>query len=429
MAKMLAVIPAKNPEDVKMVAAALKSAGTKFEKVYLDWSRPYGRFKAKGLWAKVPADPDAMTEVLERHLLASTRKARFKPQTAAELDPTPMQYLIKGVAPAQGLLVIYGPSGSAKSFLSIAAAAAIGEGSSFFGCAATAAPVLYVGLEGEAGVRGRVLAWERHHGRPMPDNVRFSLEPFQLTEAQDVADLAEICPPGCAVIIDTLNRAAPGLDENSSKDMGRVIDGAKALQRKIAGLVILIAHSGKDAAKGLRGHSSLFAALDAAILVSRDGEARCWKLDKAKDGRDGEEHGFRLKVVELGTDADGDPITSCVIEPDSGAIRQFSRPLKGNRQLAFTALENAARANGMLNERGEFVGVTFTDWHREFFRISTAANDEAKRKAFARAREDLAADGHIEVENDVYRFAGLNASATHAVIASMIAGQRAGGGQ
>lgn len=429
MAEMLAIIPAKNPEDVKMVAAALKSAGTKFEKVYLDWSRPYGRFKAKGLWAKVPADPDAMTEVLERHLLASTRKARFKPQTAAELDPTPMQYLIKGVAPAQGLLVIYGPSGSAKSFLSIAAAAAIGEGSSFFGCAATVAPVLYVGLEGEVGVRGRVLAWERHHGRPMPDNVRFSLEPFQLTEAQDVADLAEICPPGCAVIIDTLNRAAPGLDENSSKDMGRVIDGAKALQRKIAGLVILIAHSGKDAAKGLRGHSSLFAALDAAILVSRDGEARCWKLDKAKDGRDGEEHGFRLKVVELGADADGDPITSCVIEPDSGAIRQFSRPLKGNRQLAFTALENAARAHGILNERGEFVGVTFADWHREFFRISTAANDEAKRKAFARAREDLAADGHIEVENDVYRFAGLNASATHAVIAAMRAGHSDGTGQ
>lgn len=156
MAKMLAVIPAKNPEDVKMVAAALKSAGTKFEKVYLDWAQPYGRFKAKGLWAKVPADPDAMTEVLERHLLASTRKARFKPQTAAELDPTPMQYLIKGVAPAQGLLVIYGPSGSAKSFLSIAAAAAIGEGSSFFGYAATPAPVLYVGLEGEAGVPGNI---------------------------------------------------------------------------------------------------------------------------------------------------------------------------------------------------------------------------------------------------------------------------------
>ncbi|PKO86016.1 MAG: hypothetical protein CVU18_17115 [Betaproteobacteria bacterium HGW-Betaproteobacteria-12] len=430
MAKMLAVIPAKNPEDVKMVAAALKSAGTKFEKVYLDWAQPYGRFKAKGLWAKVPADPDAMTEVLERHLLASTRKARFKPQTAAELDPTPMQYLIKGVAPAQGLLVIYGPSGSAKSFLSIAAAAAIGEGSSFFGYAATPAPVLYVGLEGEAGVRGRVLAWERHHGRPMPDNVRFSLEPFQLTDAQDVADLAEICPPGCAVIIDTLNRAAPGLDENSSKDMGRVIDGAKTLQRKIAGLVILVAHSGKDSTRGLRGHSSLFAALDAAILVSRgDGGARRWKLDKAKDGKDGEEHGFRLTVVELGTDADGDTVSSCVIEPDSGATRQFARPLKGNRQLAFTALENAARASGILNERGEFVGVTFADWYAEFFRISTADNKEAKRKAFARAREDLAADGHIEVDNDIYRFAGLNASATHAVIASILAGQRTGGGQ
>ncbi|OJY69803.1 MAG: hypothetical protein BGP16_08690 [Sphingobium sp. 66-54] len=426
---MLSVIPAKNPEDLKMVAAALKTAGIRHEELYLDWAKPYGRFKAKGLWAKARPDPDAMTEVLERHIFAASRKARFKPQTAAELDPTPMQYRIKGVAPSEGMVVVYGASRDGKSFWCIAAAAAIGEGAQFFGYPTTPAPVLYVGLEGEAGVRGRVLAWERHHGRAMPDAVRFSLQPFRLTDQQDVSDLADICPPGCVVIIDTLNRAAPGLDENSSKDMGGVIEGAKTLQRKIAGLVILVAHSGKDSTKGLRGHSSLFAALDAAILVSRDGDARRWKLDKAKDGKDGEEHGFRLKVVDLGTDADGDPVTSCVIEPDSGATQQFTRPLRGNRQLAFTALENAARSHGILNEHGEFIGVTFADWYAEFLRISTADNKEAKRKAFARAREDLAADGHIAVDNDIYRFAGLNASATHAVIAAILTGQRTGGGQ
>ncbi len=62
------------------------------------------------------------------------------------------------------------------------------------------------------------------------------------------------------------------------------------------GLVVLVHHTGKDATKGLRGHSSLFAALDAAIEVSRSGERREWILAKSKDGRDGSTHPFKLRV-------------------------------------------------------------------------------------------------------------------------------------
>ena len=72
-------------------------------------------------------------------------------------------------------------------------------------------------------------------------------------------------PPGAVVFLDTLNRAAPTADENSSKDMGEILSAAKLLQSLINGLVVLVHHTGKDATKGLRGHSSLFAALDAAV--------------------------------------------------------------------------------------------------------------------------------------------------------------------
>ena len=56
--------------------------------------------------------------------------------------------------------------------------------------------------------------------------------------------------------------------------MGQIIAAAKELQTFVGGLVVLVHHTGKDASKGLRGHSSLQAALDAAIEVRRDGDNR-----------------------------------------------------------------------------------------------------------------------------------------------------------
>jgi len=87
------------------------------------------------------------------------------------------------------------------------------------------------------------------------------------------------------LVIDTLTVAASGADENSSSDMGLIIEAAKALQAKLGGLVLLVHHSGKDQSKGLRGHSSLHAALDAAIEVIRNHDnRRRWRIAKvAKD--------------------------------------------------------------------------------------------------------------------------------------------------
>ena len=425
MRKILASILPKNAEDVKMVAAALKIDGIKYEEVFLEWVAPFGRFKAKGLWARAKPDPDAMTEVLERQLTAAKGRDRFKPHTAADLEamPTP-QYRIKGVLPAEGLAVVYGSSGSAKSFLCISAAAAIASGMPFFGYATAIAPVLYVALEGEAGYRGRVIAWQRHNARTMPDGVGFLLQPFRLTDEGDVADLAGICPPAVVIIIDTLNRAAPGTDENSGKDMGNIIQGAKQLQRLTRGLVVLVSHTGKDASKGLRGHSSLFAALDAALLVQRNGALRSWKIDKAKDGQDGREHGFHLKPMTIGIDEDGDEITSAVVIPEEMPQPRYSKPLTGNRQLAMNTLKDVAGNIGKLDSEGNFAGAPLNAWREEFYRKCSAENEDGKRKAFNRARNDLAELGMIAVNNDMYYLAGPNADAGHAFLVAAISARR-----
>lgn len=437
--EVLALIPARpkhKDDDVRAVAMALKTHGPMLESLFIEWAKKHGyrNHRAKAIWDRVKADPDAIEELLELHEAARTQKDRFNPLTAAILEAMPpQQWRIKGVFPIEGLAVVYGASTAGKSFLALEMAGSIGAGAPFFENATKAAPVLYVGLEGESGYRGRVIAWQSYHGRVMPDNVRFLLQPFRLTDMQDVSDLAAICPPGCVVFIDTLNRAAPGMDENSSRDMGGVIEGAKTLQRLTGGLVILVAHTGKDSAKGLRGHSSLFAALDAAVLVSRNGDLRSWKVDKAKDGKDGDEHRFMLNVVEVGADEDGEAITSCVVTPDNTPTLPGSgKSLTASQNFGLETYKEAAGLYGGLDDNGNFIGLHVDQWRKVFYQKSTADNDATKRKAFNRARKELVELNRLLVRDNIYRLDGLHAPIAESCIAEVLkaeAGHGTGAGQ
>lgn len=276
---------------------------------------------------------------------------RFKLLTAAELAALPpLRWCIRGVLPEAGLAAVYGPSGSGKSFLVLDMLGAIADGRAWFNHA-TPSPrkVVYLALEGEAGVSQRVRAYMELHGTP--GNLRVILTGLDIREPSDrrelVASIKAVGMAGGVLALDTLNRAAPGADENSSSDMGSLIGAMKALQAELGGLVLAVHHSGKDALRGMRGHSSLFAALDAVLEVTRQEERREWKPPKVKDGKDGEPHPFRLDVVELGLDAEGWPITSCVIAPGeqtAAAVRDVSLPQGGNQRIIWDGLGELLRA-------------------------------------------------------------------------------------
>ena len=284
---------------------------------------------------------DVLAELLEAATEPPKPAPRYKLLGADELrDLPPLAWRVRGVLPAVGLAALYGPSASGKSFLAFDMAAAIAEGQRWFDCRVEAAPVVYAALEGEAGFKLRAQAWEVSRGRALPDGLRMMLQPFKLTDGQDVLDLAAVVPAGAVVVLDTLNRAAPTADENSSRDMGEILEAAKTLQTLTRGLVLLVHHTGKNAAAGLRGHSSLFAAMDAAIEVSRDGDRREWKVAKSKDGQDGAAHPFKLQVETLGVEDTGEAITSCVVLRDTAAqdVRAVKLPQGGNQRVVLDAL-------------------------------------------------------------------------------------------
>ena len=284
---------------------------------------------------------DVLALLLENATEPPKPAPRYKLLGSADLHALPpLAWRVRGVLPTVGLAGLYGPSASGKSFLALDMAAAIAEGSRWFDCRVESAPVVYAALEGEAGFKLRVQAWEAHKGRTLPGGLQMMMQPFKLTDPRDVRDLAAVVPTCAVVFIDTLNRAAPTADENSSSDMGEILEAAKRLQSLINGLVVLIHHTGKDATKGLRGHSSLFAALDCAVEVSRDGDRREWKVAKSKDGIDGGAHPFKLQIETLGIDEYHDPVTSCVVAADTSAdeIKRVKLPRGGNQRLVYECI-------------------------------------------------------------------------------------------
>lgn len=269
---------------------------------------------------------------------------RYRLFTADQLAALPDQkWAVRGVIPSEGLATVVGASGSAKSFFMLDLAAKLGEAGRWFGHGiAKVHQVVILVLEGEAGFRKRVKAWEIANGRSFPRSVKFVFDSFDLQDRNDTMALAEavLADEGCDVlVIDTLNRAAPGADENSSRDASLILENCKELQQIFGGLVLLVHHTGKDVTKGMRGHSSLFAAMDAVIEVTRTANRREWSIAKSKDDMDGQVHGFMLEVVEVGEDAMGDPVTSCVLRTDDAPPDNRPRPPKGgNQRIVYDAL-------------------------------------------------------------------------------------------
>lgn len=323
-----------------------------------------------GEWVELPQDKptnyDANDYAAEYgadeldDLLSRTKKPpqRFHLLTATELSNLPgIRWRVRGVIPAEGIGAIYGASSSGKSFLALDMLAAIARGGEWFSYRVKHAPVVYVALEGEAGISNRVQAYQSERG-PLPDAFRFLLTALDIRDGTDRAELVKAIKAtgqaGGVLVLDTLNRAAPGMDENDSRDMGQVISAVKAVQAELSGLVLLVHHTGKDGTKGMRGHSSLHAALDIAIEVRRDGDSREWLIAKAKDGMDGNGHPFRLDVVEIGTDDESEAITSCIVTPTEATPSELKRqkiPATGNQRIAWNVLGELLRKAGDVRSK------------------------------------------------------------------------------
>lgn len=327
------------------------------------------------------------------------------------------EWLIDDILPAQGQILLYGASQSGKSFLGVDFGLRIANGWDVFGHACKPGGVVYQAGEGGRGLVKRMKAFAIEHSLPKESDLPFVLLPTEADlyhEEGDTEDLiaeikslaAQMSVPLALVAVDTLATASPGANENASEDMSLIISNLKRIQEECHAAVMLVHHK-NAAGERPRGHTSLFAAMDAAIEVIRDDYGnRVAKVSKQKEGEDGERLEFRLQSVTIGSDDDGKPITSCVVRPaqaGSGQTGDRNRTRLSSRgTIGLQALREAVSLHGVMAPPElllpSSVRVAPGERWRDIFRERAfigedEPTEETLRKAAYRAYEDMVKAG------------------------------------
>lgn len=312
-------------------------------------------------------------------------------------------YIVKGVIEKGVLAEIYGPTQSGKSFLATDLALHIACGWNWCGRRVRQGGVLYVSAEGGTAIVRRLQAFAQHHNVDLDAiDFRAVIEPTNILEVTGIDQLitdALATPNLVLVIIDTAARVMPGSKEDTEA-MGKLVAACDAIRAATGACVLLVHHTGKDERLGSRGSSVLPAAVDVNISVSKQGKTASAELEKQRDGQAGPITTFELKIVNLGTDEDGDDITSCVVhqtDPQNKPKRTAAR-LPANQERALELLYEAINQGGHIPPASNHIPpnrhcVAEQTWREYCYRgdISRSDAQDTKRIAFNRAAEALIA--------------------------------------
>lgn len=258
-----------------------------------------------------------------------------------EAQDTKLHWFVKGFLPNAQSGILFGPSGSGKSFLTFDMCAAIARGLEFWnGRRVTKGRVAYLVAEGVAGFRQRIKAYRAEYGIDASEidmMIIAGLVPNVLDEGSvsRLKNDLKTFGPFDLVVFDTFARVTAGANENSGEDMSKALGNCEEIARSCGAMALMVHHSGKDDSKGPRGWSGMTGTVDVELSVKRDkdGDQRSVTSSKMKDGEDHISYGFKLRTVVMGQDEDGDDVTSCVVEYNDAG--QVAKPVKlGHNQSA-----------------------------------------------------------------------------------------------
>jgi hypothetical protein len=302
-----------------------------------------------------------------------------------------LQEIVEGVFTRRGISCIFGPSNSGKTYMAAHLAICISRGTPWLGRRVAKGAVIYIAGEGAMSFRRRIKAFSVHTGSEVG---AIGLIPTALNLMDPSADVdrlidlvaekaSEIGEEILLVIVDTVARAMMGGNENASEDMARLISAGDRIREETGAHVAFIHHSGKDADRGARGHSSLRAALDTEIEVTAD-ESQALHFATITKQRDLATKGLKLAgrfvPVVLGTDQWGNAVTACAVETAEVPAGQDKarKGLSGPQQ----AILGFLKGSGTAVLRTELVAG-----------LGTA--NEVKRTTAYRALKELAEAGVI----------------------------------
>jgi hypothetical protein len=344
-----------------------------------------------------------------------------------DIQDEPVEWLIEGVLPAGGFSALYGPPGSFKSFHALHIAHCIATGTPWMNRQVVQpGAVLYIAGEGFGGIGARIKALKTHYNTPKGApiyvirhqlNLRSSVEDFNALMLAIERLVMESGVQFKQIIIDTLARAFGGGDENSASDMMQFVVACGRIQEIVQGAGLLILHhSGKNQALGMRGSSALLGAVDSELELMRfeDTMKGIVRIAKQKDGEDGIRYGFEMVEVEIsGSSLGFDPVVSLAVQASDEAANQASKKAsKGNagnagngknQRLEMLCLETVVKTKGGIKyiDGKQRMAVNLEEWRLELWsKMGCSEEDRNKfNTAWSRAKTRLQEVGLVGIRD------------------------------
>lgn len=327
----------------------------------------------------------------------------------AEIEALPPPtWLVEGLIPEKGIVIPYGPPKAGKTFVALSMALHIAANRDWMGRKVNGGGVVYVAGEGVGGLSIRIKAMRQAYEIPanipfwvVPRAVNFR-DPNAVKALYDAIKATVLDEPISLVVLDTLARAMPGVDENSAEEVGVVVASCDELKFALGATIMPIHHAGKDIERGLRGSSAIHGALDTSLQITGTGDRVTVKNDNQKDAELAPAFMLEMRTVPIGVGAQSS-LVPFLIDEAPAEKRGRGRP-RAATAIAVAALD-AALAKGSqdapphLDLAPSLRVVPETAWQREILaRLPAvtglegkAASAEANRRRMQAARLRTAA--------------------------------------
>lgn len=320
----------------------------------------------EGVSFEIPFGPSVSAEYAQHVEQPAAPALRDHLLRRSDLHKLPKpEPLIRGVLNLNSDAWLIGASGSYKSFVAIDWACRVVTGLPWNGAPVRQGPVLYIAAEGASGIEQRITAWEKAH-QPVGDDLMVLPVAVQaLIRSGGSLDMHPAWRELCAlagevrpvlIVLDTQARMSLGARENDNGEMSLWVEAVSALRRHSGGACVLVVHHTGRNGGDARGASAIDGAQDTEWKVERVGpreESRAkLRLDKAKDARDGVEYALWMRVIDVGFDGHGQPLSSLVVTIDPSApgsapvVRDAEINLAPNRQEVLATMRAATLPEG-----------------------------------------------------------------------------------
>lgn len=329
-------------------------------------------------------------------------------------QPKPIKWLIKDYIPEQATCMIFGPSGSGKSFIGIDIACHIAceQLHEWHGKKLKHGSVIYFAGEGSIGVRQRIALWVHKHGVSYDDiPLEVIDESFNLDDTKNsqysientIANIKALHDKPALVIFDTLNRYMGG-DENKAVDVNKMLLRASEISKACKCAVCFVHHTGnsEEAKNRVRGSSAWKGAMDVELKVTKSEKIITLEQTKEKDAETQPNMMFTLEsdIIPNWYDEDNEPVRTCTIKLyESQVMKALSEPAIKFSQYERTAIKTfieAIKRDGIRirddETQHEFAAVELGHWRKVSYELSLKDKDNTKLKEFNTGREKLCDD-------------------------------------